>query len=367
MPRLDVTRSSEVKRTPRMIQLSTMFDLPQTGRSEAKWGLDVPIEDRDWQIGLIVGPSGSGKSTVARELFGDRLLQGFDWPGDQSVVDSFPKGMKIKEVSSILGSVGFNSPPSWLKPFGVLSNGEQFRVTMARALAEADGLVVVDEFTSVIDRQVAKIASSSVAKAIRRTPGRQFVAVSCHYDIIDWLQPDWMLEPQTGRFTWRRLQRRPGLEFAVHPVPVSAWQMFKPHHYLTGAIHKGAKCFGLMIEDQCVGFTSYIHFPHPKAQDIKHLHRTVVLPDWQGLGLGGMLADWAGEFLSGLGYRCRRIIAHPAVIAHCHRSPRWRFVGVSNNKQGGMTSTSKSLAKRFNLHALRRIHSFEYVPRGKPA
>lgn len=350
-----------------MLQLSSMFDLAQDGKSSMSWDVDVPLDAKPWSIGLIVGPSGSGKTTLAREMFGDRVLKGFDWPSDQCVLDAFPAGMPIKQISGLLGSVGFNSPPSWLRPFGVLSNGEQFRVTIARALAEIEGMVVVDEFTSVIDRQVAKIASNSVQKAVRRQAGRQFVAVSCHYDIIDWLQPDWILEPQQGRFAWRSLQRRPGIDFAIHPVPVSAWQVFKKHHYLTGKIHAGAKCFGLMFGDECVGFTSYIHFPHPKARNIRHLHRSVILPDWQGLGLGGMLADWAGGFLHGFGYRCRRVIAHPAVIAHCLKSPRWRLAGVSKNKCGGMTSTSKSLAKRFNLHALRRVHTFEYVPEGERA
>ena len=59
----------------------------------------------------------------------------------------------------------------WLRPFHVLSNGEQFRATIARALAEsAKGreLVVIDEFTSVVDRTVAQIGSAAIAKTIRR-------------------------------------------------------------------------------------------------------------------------------------------------------------------------------------------------------
>jgi hypothetical protein len=35
------------------------------------WHVDIPIEDTDWQIGLIVGPSGSGKTTIGRRLFLD--------------------------------------------------------------------------------------------------------------------------------------------------------------------------------------------------------------------------------------------------------------------------------------------------------
>ena len=40
----------------------------------------------------------------------------------------------------------------------------------------------MDEFTSVVDRQVAQIGAHAIQKYVRKH-GRQFVAVSCHYDI----------------------------------------------------------------------------------------------------------------------------------------------------------------------------------------
>src|SRR5690606_32461711 len=104
-----------------------------TEKSTVEWEVEIPL-DFDWNIGLIVGPSGCGKTTIAKELFG--LSGNFDWPTDKSVLDAFPKGMSIKEIVGLLSSVGFSSPPNWLRPFHVLSNGEQFRVTLARAIAE---------------------------------------------------------------------------------------------------------------------------------------------------------------------------------------------------------------------------------------
>lgn len=65
------------------------------------------------------------------------------------------------------------------------------RTDVARALCLGQGLVVFDEWTSVVDREVAKIASYAVSKAIRRI-GKKFVAVTCNYDVIDWLEPDWV-------------------------------------------------------------------------------------------------------------------------------------------------------------------------------
>lgn len=190
-----IHRSVDVVRTPRVQQLLGIFDVPPSKRSEQSWRHEIDLPD-DWNVGVIVGPSGSGKTTLAREAFGKELVSGWDWPADKSILDGFPTAMGIKDITGLLSSVGFSSPPSWVRPFHVLSNGEQFRVNLARTLAEMPDLSVVDEFSSVVDRTVAQIGSAAVAKTVRRRKQR-FVAVTCHYDVLDWLEPDWVYEPHT--------------------------------------------------------------------------------------------------------------------------------------------------------------------------
>jgi ABC-type glutathione transport system ATPase component len=191
--------SAPVTVSARVLQVSGMFDVPVTERMTSTWEIDLPIDDRAWSLGLIVGPSGSGKSTMAREFFpGARVPPSNDeWPVDSSILDGFPKGMSVKEIVRLLTAVGLGSPPSWLRPYSTLSTGEAFRASVARSLAD-DGLVVVDEFTSTVDRTVAKIASHAVQKAVRQR-GRQLVAVTCHYDVIEWLQPDWVYDTAEQR------------------------------------------------------------------------------------------------------------------------------------------------------------------------
>lgn len=207
MPRANIVRDILINRTPRVMQAEGIFDIPPSERSAEKWIVNFDLPEA-WNIGVIVGPSGSGKTTIARELFADSIVHTWDWPTDRSLLDGFPQTMSIKDIIEILSSVGFSSPPSWVRPFHVLSNGEQFRVTMARTLAEKKDLSVMDEFTSVVDRTVAKIGSTAIAKTIRRRE-QKFIAVTCHYDVLDWLEPDWIYEPATnefraGRFLWRR-------------------------------------------------------------------------------------------------------------------------------------------------------------------
>ena len=156
---INILRQSDIVRTSRVMQMEGMFDVPPSQRTEEQWTVDLALPDA-WNVGLIVGPSGSGKTTVARELFGDSIASAWEWPRGKSLLDGFPSNMGIKDIVELLSSVGFSSPPSWVRSFHVLSNGEQFRVNMARTLAEMRELAVVDEFTSVVDRTVAQIGSS---------------------------------------------------------------------------------------------------------------------------------------------------------------------------------------------------------------
>jgi ABC-type polar amino acid transport system ATPase subunit len=74
------------------------------------------------------------------------------------------------------------------------------RVDVARALCLPQKRIVFDEFTSVVDREVAKIGSYAISKAVRAQPGKQFIAVTCHFDIIDWLEVDWVFNIDTMEF-----------------------------------------------------------------------------------------------------------------------------------------------------------------------
>ena len=204
----------------------------------------------------------------------------------------------------------------------MLSTGEQFRVTVARHLLEDGDPSVVDEFTSVVDRQVAKIGSHAVQKIVRKQK-RKFIAVTCHYDVIEWLQPDWMLEPATMTFQWRELQRRPGLAIEIARVDHAAWKLFAPFHYLTADLHKAAACFVLFVEGVPAAFGAMLHRPHARVDDIKGLSRLVTLPDYQGLGLAFVLSDHLGACYKALGFRYHTYPAHPALVRGFDRSPHY--------------------------------------------
>lgn len=189
MPSFDIVKKNEPVATFRVSKIQADFDVKFEHSCERFIG-NIEMPD-NWQIGVIVGASGTGKSTIAKELFSDQIISGFEYKA-KSVVDDMPKRCTIDEITKMFYSVGFGSVPSWLKPYAVLSNGEKMRVDLARALLERD-FVCFDEFTSVVDRQVAQTACVAINKAIKKTD-KKFVAVTCHYDVLDWLQPDWVFD-----------------------------------------------------------------------------------------------------------------------------------------------------------------------------
>tara|TARA_R100000655_G_scaffold15550_10_gene34430 strand:- start:410 stop:1024 length:615 start_codon:yes stop_codon:yes gene_type:complete len=196
MPNFDILRESKPKKSFRVSAVMGKFDLQTEHIKEHfKGNIDLPTH---WKIGLIVGNSGTGKTTIAKELFKDAYVTNFNYKAE-TILDDMPENASVDDITKIFNSVGFSSPPSWLKPYSVLSNGQKMRVDLANALLKDDKLIVFDEFTSVVDRNVAKIGSYAMQKAIRKSD-KQFIAVTCHHDVQDWLLPDWIFNTDSMTF-----------------------------------------------------------------------------------------------------------------------------------------------------------------------
>ncbi len=318
-----ITVSCSIQRSPRVQQVEGLFDLASARKTELSWEVSLPLDERPWHVGLIVGPSGCGKSTIARRLWPAQLAFEPAWPADRAILDAFPEGLAIKDIVTLLSSVGFSSPPAWLRPFGVLSSGQQFRARLAVLLAACPDLAVMDEFTSTVDRTVAQIGAHALAKTVRQR-GQKFIAVTCHEDVQAWLNPDWVYRPDANAFTWRFLQRRPAIELRICRVERQAWQIFKHHHYLSAALAPGAVCFAAFWERRMAAFSAWV--PALTRRGGKREHRTVTLPDYQGVGIGHALSTHLAAMWKALGYRAASTTTHPAFIAARQRSSHWRMV-----------------------------------------
>ena len=215
----------------RAARVKSLFNC-ETG---ANFSLDaeLPIERDDWQLGVVVGPSGSGKSSIGAAIWGaSAVYHPTGWPDDAPIIDAIGADGAFDAATKALAAVGLGSVPAWLRPYAVLSTGERFRADLARVIRDAPRRVVIDEFSSVVDRQVARIGAGAFAKAWRRGGG-QAVLLTCHYDVLDWLEPDWVFDTATGALrAGRCLWRRPQIRLAIYETDRHQWPLFEPHHYL---------------------------------------------------------------------------------------------------------------------------------------
>ncbi len=401
------------------MQVAGMLDVPSDQRLAHELVAEVPGLDEQWIMGAIVGPSGSGKTTLARQAF-HAIDQPRPWPNDRAIVDvlgeegggrvgegeggSDADGTRsapttIKDITRTLVGVGLGSVPTWLKPYRVLSGGERFRADLARAILSraeqcsvpprAQCVVVIDEFTSTLDRNSAQTTAMAVARLMRTNqqsnarhspsagPAPRLVLITCHTDVLPWLAPDWVIELDpiaAPRLVYRPFPP-PHFDLVVQRVPQSLWRGFAAQHYLAHGLAASATCYAAILKGSAFEVQDLAKKqkpalscpPSPVAfcavaatlgwKKSKHIARLVTLPEFQGLGIGGRLLDEVARRESQRGTRITITASHPAILAHCSNSPRWQFVEV---KKTGSTR-QRYQGREVRCSAGRAVASFRYT------
>lgn len=360
---MKVTLKNNIKNDKYTEYVYDKFDIQNREETEVNINFSLgEAKNFDWNIGVIYGSSGSGKTTILKQM-GQLSKSVFD--SQKSLISNFD-WLEPEDASRLLSSMGLSSVPTWLRPFHLLSNGEQFRAELAYKIGRAkdNEVVLIDEFTSVVDRDVAKSMSFAIQKYIRNTNKRMIVA-SCHYDIMEWLTPDWVCSPQKNGGALERspLLRgsRPNIELQVSRVEPSTWDLFKEHHYLTENVNKSCKFLLFTWNDKPVGVVAVINQPRKGCPNGFALSRTVVLPDFQGLGLGVKLSEFSASIFKDMGGKIYTKTIHPALGAHRNNSEDWR--GTSMNGKVRRSSSQKSDSSAKN-RLQRASYCHEYI--GEP-
>lgn len=306
---------------------------------------------KEFNIGLIVGGSGSGKSTLLKNFGVDGEV---DWDSERAIISHFESPYVAVEK---FNSVGLSSVPTWTKPYHVLSTGEKFRATMSRKI---DNFAVIDEFTSVVDRNVAKSCSVSMSKYIKSKDIKNVVFCTCHKDIIEWLQPDWIIDTDLGILYDGRCLRRPNINIDIYESSYKSWEMFKKHHYLTQDINKAAKSYVVKWDEQIVGFASYLPYPSGTLKSAFRGHRFVVLPEYQGLGIGKAMFEFIASTL--FENSCRFFVrtTHLKVIKYMEACKNWRETSTSGKKRYSGRENRGSM-RGWSLDFDRAAKSYEYI------
>lgn len=312
------------------------FDFDFTGENKFyPFKLNTVIKNLDFQILVITGASGSGKSTFSH-YFGEEEV--INWDNNKAIISNFNTPDEAVEK---LGAVGLNSIPTWCKPRTVLSVGEGFRADLARRIKSN---CVIDEFTSTVDRNVALSCSKSIGKYIRRNNLQRCVFVSCHKDFIDTLCPDYVidLDDECVYDTRGLAKRQFELQIYEKQNKQEIWNIFRQHHYLSADLNIACKMYVAYLNDELVGMCAIL--PQPGVANIKYpawrVHRLVVLPDYQGLGIATKLLEYVCDLFA---YHERVVYirtSHVKLINYMLKSEKWSGDGklIVSHKQTGILS-----------------------------
>jgi energy-coupling factor transporter ATP-binding protein EcfA2/GNAT superfamily N-acetyltransferase len=344
------------------------FDIQNTEETNVSIPMNLDgLNSFEWNIGVIYGGSGSGKSSIINHLGGVREVI-FD--EDKPLISNF-NWIEPEEATRVLTAIGLSSVPTWLRPYKLLSNGEQYRAMLAYLVASSkDGeTILIDEYTSVVDRDVAKAMSFALQKYIRRE-NKKIILASCHFDIMEWLMPDWTYSPMKGggieKPDYLR-QGRPEITLSISRVEAETWNFFKKHHYLTEEANRtyiyllfewNDKPVAINVIGRHLGTTGGV--PGYRGS------RVVVHPDYQGMGIGSKISEFSAGIIKNRGGRYYTKTINPALGEYRNKNTHiWKptpFNGklrVNDNEHSDIYKTIKQRASYCHEYIGEGVYGFD--------
>ena len=137
--------------------------------------------------------------------------------------------------------------------------------------------------------------------------------------------------------------------------------MFKDHHYLSGDISAASRCYVAVWEDQIVGFLASMTMPSGTIKNAWRGHRVVILPDYQGLGIGMRFIDAVAQIHIDDGLRFFSRAAHPRMIYYCEKSPLWKPTSKHKLIRKDITIDNNNTYHNYSYDNKRLCGSFEYI------
>jgi len=348
---------------------------------------------KSFKIGYIVGDSGTGKSSIINQLIKtgkyEPLPAGRCINNNKSLIQQFKTE---DEAMSKLLCVGLSSIPVWFRTYETISNGEKFRADMA---VNIKSFLIVDEFTSNLDRLTARCLSSCLKKYVEKHNLSNIILSGCQYDIIPWLQPDFVYDTNINDFlsdysalpVWECLIADTSIKHShtdkaeqlernsysidkkklvLRRTPMSHWIFYSQHHYLSSSLLSNAVCWEIYVKieniERGIGFIAVSPMPSGTVHNAVREHRIVVIPSCQGIGIGVLISEAIAKHYVLNGYRYFTKTSHPKLGNYRNNSSFWKPTTSNmikkSNKENSVNKDGKF--RRWNVTE-RVCYSHEYV------
>ena len=190
--------TSSVKRTSRVLEVAEAFGLGLNDKEFVIYDrLELEVNQGD--VVYITGQSGSGKSLLLRELAKQLRDEGHAvadvdsiiWDEQQPLIDQV--GRDLPEAIRTLSVAGINDAYLLIRGPGQLSDGQKYRLALAKLIESQAKVWVADEFGAKLDRITAKNVAFSMQKEARKA-GATLIVATTHTDLAAELGPNLTVE-----------------------------------------------------------------------------------------------------------------------------------------------------------------------------
>ncbi len=189
---IDKRFTCSVERSPRVLEVAEAFGLGLEAREFVIYD-NLEIEVNQGDVVYITGQSGSGKSLLLRELAAQMsenlTVANIDTVTleDRPLIDQI--GVDTNDASRILSMAGLNDANLFLRKPRELSDGQLYRLKIAKLMESGTQVWVADEFGAVLDRTTAKAVAYHLSRFARRC-GATVIVATTHMDLMDELAPN---------------------------------------------------------------------------------------------------------------------------------------------------------------------------------
>lgn len=195
--KVDVRFKSSVERTPRVLEIAEAFGLGLYDKDFVIYD-NFETEVTPGDIVYITGQSGSGKSILLREMERQMREAGMSVANindvafeDRPLIDQL--GKSTHEALNYLAMGGLTDAYLFLRKPAELSDGQKYRLRIAKLMESGAQVWVADEFGAVLDRATAKVVAFDLQKLARQQKATVIVATT-HLDLKEDLHPDLIVE-----------------------------------------------------------------------------------------------------------------------------------------------------------------------------
>lgn len=124
-------------------------------------------------------------------------------------------------------------------------------------------------------------------------------------------------------------------------------------------MNNASRIYEAYLLNKLVGFIAIIHFPHKTVRNLKKVHRLVVLPDYQGIGIGKALLNWSANYYVKKGFVFGITTSHPAINKSLSLDNNWKMIRMG--RMGRIGSNTKKTQLNNTMSSMRETCSWKYV------